>query len=409
MSWEQNIESVYKITTGEGSIFEVLWKSASKSYEFNISQFEFIGVQGTLVNRREVKGRTFPIEFYLQGANHLNTARRFEKASFDKRPWKIDHPLYGALTVQPLSLNFDNNESVNYTKINGAVMETIANKRIQTQRDPIDTIEELHTKTLNDSALAFSVEAVPVPSDMSLNNQTIYNLAEPKISLQSEFESYFNAFNDAETAINTATAEPLAAVRTMQSVIEAPARFVIDVDTRVDMMVGQCETLMTSMVGIITNGVPSLAQKALFENNVLSILSSLALAASLPLPNNYKKSSSIINVIQKVIDTYNQYIDILGQLQSGSGANPGDYNPSAEAQTVLNEIINYTISNLFDIAMNAKQERSFTLDEDNNAIILAHRFYGISEENALQFIDENNIGLSEILGLKKGRVIKYFI
>ncbi len=412
MSWEQDINKPYKITTGEGSTFEVLWIGASKAYEFNVSQFEFIGVKGTLVDRREVKGRTFPIQVYLQGENHLKESRRFETASFDKRPWKIDHPLYGLLLVQPISLTFDDNESVNYTKITGVVMETITNKGIQTKRDPIDTIEDLQVKTLEASALAFELTATPVPEDMSFNNETIYNLGKPKISLQSEFEDYFNAFNTAESAILDATSQPLAAVRTMQTVIEAPARFVIDVDTRVDLIIDQCNALIVSMVALtVGGGAISLAQKALFENNVASLISSLSLAAGLPLAGNYKKSQNVLDVIKKIIDIYNQYVSVLGDLQTGSGANPDDYNPNGNAQTALNEIVNFTISNLFNIALNAKQERTYVLTEDDNAIILSHRFYGPSndDEKLLQFIDENSIGLSEILGLKKGRVVKYYI
>jgi hypothetical protein len=411
MSWEQDIQKPYKITLGEGSTFTVLWRAAAKAYEYNVSQFEFIGVKGSLVDRREVKGRTFPLEIFLDGPTHLQAARRFETASFDKRPWTIEHPLYGNLIVHPLSLNFDNTESVNYTKITGTLAETITNRGIQTQRDPIDTIEDIHVRTVEAAAMSFAITATPVPADMSLNNQTAYNLGEPKVSLQSEFEDYFNAFNSAETAILDATSEPLAAVRTLQSVLEAPARFVIDVDTRIDLIKDQCETLMVSMVALLTGGIPTIAQKALFENNMTTLVSSMSLAAGLPLSNNYKKSSQVLDVIEKIIAVYNEYIEILGDLQSGSGGNPGDYNPDSNAQTLLNQIVNFTISNLFNIALNAKQERTFTLDEDSNSIILSHRFYGPSadDEKLLQFIDENNIGLSEILGLKKGRVIKYYI
>jgi len=377
MSWEQNIEKEYKITTGEGSVFSVLWQVASKAYEFNVSQFEFIGVKGTLVDRREVKGRTFPIEVYLQGDDHLKTAKRFETASFDKRPWKIDHPLYGLLTVQPMSLQFNNTESVNYTKISGVVMETMTKSGVQTTRDPIDTIEGLQTKSLNTSAQAFEITAVPVPTDMATNNETIYNLGKSKISVQSEFEGYFNAYTEATNAIDNAVAEPLAAVRIMQAVIEAPARFYNDVKTRVDLFNQQATALMSALT--INLNTPK-SQKALFENNVLSLISSMSLASGLPLKKDYRTSKDVVDIITIIINIYNRYVTILGQLQTGNGSNP-------------------------------KQERLYVLEDDDNVIVLSHRFYGPStdDDKLNQFIDENNIGLSEILGLKKGRVVKYYI
>lgn len=411
MSWIDKIKSRYKITTGEGSEFYVLWKNASKAYEYNISQFEFIGMPGTLVDRREPKGRTFPLEIYFDGENHLDIAAKFEAASYDKRPWNIEHPLYNNLLVQPASLNFDNSESVNYTKITGTLIETIINKGPEIIKNPIDTIEELHVQTLAASAESFATIATPVPSDMALNVDTIYNLGEPKISLQSEFEEYFNSFNEAQTNILTATANPLAAIRSVQTVIEAPARFQIDLNTRINLIKDQCNTLINSMNTIINGGTISVSKKALFENNVLSLISTMALSSGLPLPSNYKTSNEVLNVINTIIGVYNNYINIIGQLQFGTGANPDDYNPDVDSQTALNKIVNFTTSNLFNIALNAKQERTYTLEDDDNVITLSHRFYGpsVNDDKLLNFINENNIGLSEYLGLKKGRVIKYYI
>jgi hypothetical protein len=165
------------------------------------------------------------------------------------------------------------------------------------------------------------------------------------------------------------------------------------------------------MVALITTGTPSLAKKALFENNVGSLISSLSLAAGSPLASNYGTAGEVLSVINTIIDVYNSYVDTIGDLQVGNGGNPDDYNPDADTQNFLNSLVNYTISNLFSIALNAKQERTYVLTEDDNAITLAHRFYGPSEDdsNLIQFINQNNIGLSEYLGLKKGRKIKYYI
>lgn len=411
MSWEDNIKSRYKITTGDGNVFYVLWRGASQAYEYNISQFEFIGIGGTLADRREPKGRTFPIEIYFVGEKHLVDANDFRLASYDKRPWTIEHPLYGTLTVQPISLNFDNTESVNYTKITGSVIETILIKGPQIVRTPIDEIEEMHIKTIDASAAAFAIAATPVPADMSANNKAVYEIGKSKIAEQSEANEYFNAFTEAENGINEATAEPLAAIRGVQSVVEAPARFAIDVDTRIDLIRDQANSLLNSMGALISTGIPTIAEKALFENNVLSLISTMALAASLPQPNDYEKTTDVLNVINKIVTLYNNYVSVLGQLQVGSGANPGDYNPNADSQIALNTIVNYAVSNLFAIALDGKQERSLFLDEDSNMIVLAHRFYGPgdSDTNILKFINENDIGLNEYLGIKKGRLIKYYI
>ena len=409
MSWEESIKSEYKIITGEGSVFIVKWRIASKAYEFNVSQFEFIGTQGTYVDRREPKGRVFPLEVYFQGENHLDTTKRFEEASLDKRAWTISHPLYGQLTVQPISLSFDNTESVNYTKINGTLIETNETKGVKIVKNAIEEIEILHIRTLEASATAFTFTGTPVPSDMLKNNESLFAKGKTKIALQSEFEDYFNAFNNAETKINAATAEPLAAIRAMQLVIEAPVRFKTDVKTRVNLLMDQGTTLLVSMLSLITYGYVSLSKKALFENNMTSLLSSLSLASG---TNGASlRAGEVIDVIEKIISIYDDYLDVIGQLQVGNGSNPDDYNPDVNAQNNLNKVINFTISNLFNIALNAKQERTVLLENNDNLITLSHRFYGpsIDDDKIIQFIQDNSIGISEYLEVRKGRLIKYYI
>jgi hypothetical protein len=77
----------------------------------------------------------------------------------------------------------------------------------------------------------------------------------------------------------------------------------------------------------------------------------------------------------------------------------------------LTNLINFTLSNLFNIALGAKQERFVFLETDSNVILLAHRFYGLVPDDSTidELIEQNEIGLTEILNIKAGRKIIYFI
>jgi len=83
---------------------------------------------------------------------------------------------------------------------------------------------------------------------------------------------------------------------------------------------------------------------------------------------------------------------------------------------VLFDTVLYTLrmqheSELFEIAISAQQERSILCDSDTNVILLAHRFYGllIDDSTIQRVMDNNSIGLSEILDIKKGRKILYYV
>jgi hypothetical protein len=409
MSYTENIKQAYRITTGEGSVFQVLWKNAEKSYEFNVAQFEFIETPGTLVDRREVKGRTFPLEIYFQGDNHLVESSRFEVATLDKRAWFVEHPLYGNINVQPISLTFNNSESISYTKITGSLIETIVNGGLVVSESPIDVIEELNSESLEVGSLAFST-VEPNPASMSANVDVLYEQGKTVSKSQIESEDYFNKFNSAQAAILNATNEPLAAIREVQTVIETPARFVVSVQNRIQLLISQFTSLNNSIINLLQSNI-SLADKVLFENNAGPLVGAIALAAGLPVGTDYQNRNGVISVINDLVNTYNSYVGTLDNLRSGVPGNPNTYTPNSDYQNLLNSLINFTVSNLFNIALNARQERNFILTDDDNLISLSHRFYGpsINDNNLNEFRLINNIGLSEILGLKKGRTIIYYV
>lgn len=409
MSYTENIEQVYKITTGEGSTFSVLWRNAEKSYEFNVAQFEFIETRGTLVNRREAKGRTFPIEIYFTGDNHLVNSSRFETATLDKRPWTIDHPLYGKLIVQPISLTFNNTESISYTKITGVVMETITDAGLLVQDNPIDVIEELNAESLSVGADAFAT-VEPSPVDMGQNADVLYQNGKSIATDQIQSEEYFNLFNETQAVILNATAEPLAAIRELQSLTEAPARFITSVENRLNTLTNQFNALITSIVNFVPGNI-TLAQKVLLENSAGPLINSMAIAAGLPQTDDYNNRSAVLSAINTIITNYNLYVATIDNLRTGIAGNPNAYNPNSQYQTGLSALVNFTISNLFSIASGARQQRNFILTDDDNLITLTHRFYGIdlTDTAVTEFRLINNIGLSEILGLKKGRNIVYYV
>ena len=98
-------------------------------------------------------------------------------------------------------------------------------------------------------------------------------------------------------------------------------------------------------------------------------------------------------------------------LQTVNGFESDSYLPDATFIDSLNYAVNYAVSNLYEIALNARQERIICLEEDSNIIILAHRFYGLSEDDSTidYFAQTNNIGLSETFQVEKGRKIVYYV
>jgi hypothetical protein len=409
MSWTDQVKQDYIIQTGDGVRYYPDWINATKSLEFNVSEFDFPELEGTKVDRRKIRGRKFDIEIYFQGEDHLDESEAFDISARDQRAWNITHPFYGKLLVQPTVLNFDNTK-YNVTKITGTVIETLSDDNPKSTFDPADNIQ--FKKRYADSTYAnnFSSKIRFNSHDItriSKNNTKIYNEG-AKFARLKEAQNYFNLFQSANSKIINATVDPLAAITEVQAMINYPGLFTDSVTNRLTVLGNQFSILKTS-ISNFSIVLPN--EKLIYENQAGGIVSTMAQTAAIPQDGDYKSRSEVISAIEIVLNTYNSYLSDLDNLQTDNGGDTDSYIPDYDSLSVLNDLVNYSVTNLFNIALNSKQERSIIIEEDTNIILLTHRFYGLddADANMQQMIETNNIGLNELLGIRKGRKILYYV
>ena len=406
MSWVDRVQRDFTITCGDGSKFSPQWLNATKQKEYNVTEFTFPNVAGSLVERREPKGRKYGIEIYFQGDSNIDVSNAFETAADDKRAWTISHPYYDNITVQPLSLNFDNTKH-NLTKITGTVIETITDENPKTSQNPTDAIIASKANVDEISSIAYQTLVIPEVQDinqMQENNQDLFNEGEKIIDDNEDFENYFNAFNTANGAIINATSEPLEAINTLQTVINQPALFQSTVRARITTLVNQFNSLVSTLENASQRSL-----KILFENNATNVISSMCVA--LVTDAQYSNRNEVLDFVEILNNVYDSFIGNLDNIQSENANAPTDYVPDFNTQLSLNNLVSFTTSQLFVIAIDARQEREIILEEDSNVVLLTHRLFGLDvlDENIDEFMNVNEIGLNEYLQIKKGRKIIYFI
>jgi hypothetical protein len=406
MSWIERIKNDLVIRTGDGLEYRPNWINAVKTKDYNVSEFTFPNVSGTLVTRELPRGRKYGLEIYFQGENNIDDANAFEASADDPRAWEISHPYYDLLIVQPLSMQIDNTQH-NVTKFQISVVETITENNPRTAQNATDKIIADQVIVSEELAQDFENNVKPDAedvADMAEKNSLFYNIGKKIAKLNEDFQSYYNAFNKATAAINNAISEVGQAIRAVQTVINAPALFVQNIKQRIEAIEDQFSKLRDSVSNILNPN-----SSRIYENNAGSLISSFAVA----LVSNveYQNRSEVLDYIDQLNAAYTVYLADLDSLQSDSNNSPDSYFPSYQSQKSLNDLINFTISNLFDIAINARQERFVILEKDDNIINLTHRFYGLNVDDSAidEFVDSNNIGLNEMLGLKKGRTIVYYV
>jgi len=213
MSWVEKVRNDFIIKTGDGKKYIPNWLNATKAKEYNISEFDFPNIPGTLVRRTTVRGAKYNLEIYFQGDDNLDISKAFETSADDNRNWVISHPYYDNLIVQPISLSFDNSEH-NVTKITGTVIETITEDYPKGSISPADKINADKEALDSTFSQSFANNVQPKTADINLlsqNSNSLYNQATKAVIKFNEEETskYFNFFTAANAAILNATEAPL--------------------------------------------------------------------------------------------------------------------------------------------------------------------------------------------------------
>ena len=405
MTWEERINNIpLEIKTGDGKTYFPLFKStdSEKTKEFNTSSFEFINVYGTLVDRKKPKGGKFPLVFYFEGADNITQADNFENSSDDPRPWEVNHPFYGRIVGQPLSIARKDNY-LNSTEINIDFWETIEIEYPTRNYSIKDNTREKHNAVYLAAAVSYIKKAPFTSADISKNKVNILTIAgnAKKLNDNSTYADFQNALNKGLKAIDNLLADPLAAIESIQKFLDLPSRYEKAVEGRVASYLGTYERLKYS--------IDSLIDKKYFESIGASTIASMADAMVNPLFDDYVLIADIEKMYTKLNDTYEDYKKVLDENKVSIYDIKNNWNPDANVQQELNDLVVFTLANLYRLTFAAKRERVIYTSKKTNAILLVHRYVGLDnlDEHLENFISRNNIRLNELFTIQKGRKIVY--
>lgn len=414
MSWKERANNKLTIITGDGIPWDFTWKDPSMEIEYNITLFEFPEVEGTFADRRERKGIRIPLTIFFIGDNHIDKWAAFRVSADDKRHWIMKHPYYGTMNVQPIRMGVDQSGE-NVSKIQIELIETIVEDNPKITRKPQDEINFRATQMQDLRAVSFA-NTVPSPNIKTVNfvrNQTIKNYEKGKKALKSTLDSekYFQLFTDASNKILTFTSDPLATIRSIQAMVNAPFQFANTVKARIALLVAQVELLNTSV-----DTITGKQQKASYDTMVSEIVASMA-QASVTTQNSdlnvedYQNATDVVDVVETLQDNYDTYAKNIDSIQSDTGTEEDGYMPDPTNQRDIQDLIDYTCSVLMQIALNGKQERSIILEYDSNPIVLAHRFYGLQDDDSTidYLIKTNGWGMSENEIIRKGTKVIFYV
>jgi len=422
MSWLDRINNVeLQIFTGDGSLFTPLYKNARRSKDMNVRKYKFNNIVGNLVLRGEAESGVYPFEFHFTGDDHLDEADRFFLASNNRSPWTMIHPEYGEILCQPSNLA-QGNQNDNVSVFTGELWETISDIYPDTDVDVRSEVLKSLELANETAASNYGQKLGTIqPSTTSTATEKIED-AEIIISSSAvtdfDLQSIQNSAALALSAINGLSSDPVAFMRLSASLARTPARFYSNVTNRINTIALAYEDLKLAIIGL-----PSLQNKLYFEAFggayvtamcEASVLTAADIADLQQIEGNtikdYRSRGEVLTVIDILNATFLDFLETLSSLQSEVDATPDSFTPSQTTIQGVKETINKTAGQLQQIAVNAKQERFYTLDENLSITVLAHRLLGtVDNEEVQDFIEANGFVFDEMILVKKGRTVTYFV
>lgn len=410
MSWQDNLQQKLTIITGDGKIYTPKWQVSEYSREFNNTVMDFPMLPGSLVQKLETKGRVLPLEIIFDGADHLDQAKSFDESSLDKRPWQIDHPRYGNILAQPLTISYTN-EDLNISLVQISCMETIqVTDFLKVTVAPIEkiTADADLAKDVEIASVSSDIPSVKVADKRSMLKDTLnqYKTTAGKIKAASDVSNYLNSYNKYVALLNSGTSSTIQIARAMHDFSTMPYAFLDTVENRLNMFKLQYQVIRNNVGNLFTR-----TSKRLYESQSSFLLMGMAQSVVNNVGDSFRLVSGVLPIMTELKSIYDDWIISLDTISSPNGGQVDGYLPGADTIRNVSSLFSYTISALMDIALDSKQERTIRLTEDSNAVLLAKKYYGLdrADENLVFFIESNRIGISEMMGLKKGRLIKYYV
>lgn len=436
MTWTERIkEAAY--TSPSGTRITFMYEDVSRSQATKTTVFDFTDADGSFVQDLGRSGRRYPMRFIFSGANCDTEADQMEAALSERGQGTLEHPVYGSILVVPVS-EINRTDSL-VSAANQAIVEV---ELMETNRliYPAPVADVAGTMSILDQ-LADAAQAagfdqgmidstVSVLSELKADYEAAQNIvAETLGPIADAVDTAQKLFTSIQASINNGLDvlidQPLTLAYQTIQLIKTPARIVEQVSARINASANQLSqyaTLSVSSSGSASSRVKAFGRitaystlfstltsvkpetNAVLQNRDLhasSAASSMAVAA---VNTSFDRRRDAVSAAEIILDT----MDRLSAWRDENYQSLGIIDDGSSWQTTQ-QIMATAAGVLVDQSFDLLNERRIVISSDRSIIDLCFELYGSVDDILDDFMGDNDFSGDEIIEIKRGREIIYYV
>lgn len=414
MGWQERLRQA-AYTSPSGLVENFDYEDVSKSFDKKTTVFNFPDGNNTHVQDLGNTTRRIPLNIIFWGDSYDQKAARFEEMIQEKGVGRLEHPVYGVVSVVPSGtvkrvdrLKTAANQTVitiEFIEISDAVFPAPG----LAPEDQINTaVKEYNTAAAaqyeNATDLTGTVEQASLRATVELLVGQVKGALQTVADTTEAVRQQFNAVESAiQQSITTAVGEPLSLAFQSAILIQAPARANTLIADRLSAYNDLFLSLTTGPDAIAVPGLDSdnsnkyhtrdLYASTYVTGSILSVVNHQFQTK----PEATAAATAILDQIDALIEWRDDNFDSLAQVDTG------------EAYQQLIEAAALAAGYLVEISFDLQQERKIVTESRHTPIDLVAELYGEVDGKLDFFINSNNLTGSEILEIPAGREIVYYV
>lgn len=432
MSWEDRIRTAaYTSSDGDRVTFD--FQDLNMRVSLRNTVFNFPGVAGSYVQPNERSARTYPIRAYFSGEDYDQDAAAFFALLYANGVGRLEHPFYGDHDVVPVGDIRRRDDLV--TAANMAVIDVVFFETTGAvyPSSSVDLDSAISSATTAAATASSSVFTTAISLTTAIRRVTSSNVIQSYLDdffdslsavaqLDSDISGTFTAlYSSITTAMDTLIDTPADLADEITSLIATPAAvdggvsdkldaystlsdsIITDSDNEIDSVsggsssgTGGSDTGAANSARI--NAVNNLAIRVLFAYTYVAATATSITNGDLGTRDKALSAAvSVLDLLDTVTEWSDSAYDALDSLDTHEVYEPVQQAAALAAGYAINE------------AFNLKQRRVVTLDRDRTILDLAFEIFGSVDDELDDLITINNLTGSDIIELKRGRQIEYYV